>query len=109
MMRLILDSRNDIEKNSRKLSRNLERVENGVLVQDGVMLSVFAEREDCRKRRCRISDGEDLNGRVLQQLGENLELVGLALGSGHEDDGCWFDVTPENFVYLSYLSDLFTL
>jgi hypothetical protein len=95
-MGLILDSRDDIEKNSRKLTRNLERVENGILVRNGVVLSIFAEREDCRKWRCRISDGEDLNGRVLQQLGEDLELVGFALGPGHEDDGRWFYVTPAN-------------
>ncbi len=68
MMRLILNLRNDVEKNSRKLSRNLERVENVVVVCDGVVLPEFAERQNRRKRSRRIADAEDLDVRVLQQL-----------------------------------------
>jgi len=94
MMRLIFDSRNDIEKNPWKLSGNLERVNYGILIRDGVMLSIFAEWEDSRKWCCWISDGEDLDGSVLQQLGEDLELVGLALSPGHQDNGRRLDVTP---------------
>ncbi len=67
-MRLILNLRNDVEKNSRKLSRNLERVENVVVVCDGVVLPEFAERQNRRKWSRRIADAEDLNVRVLQQL-----------------------------------------
>jgi len=68
MMRLILNLRNDVEKNSRKLSRNLQRVENVVVVCDGVVLPEFAERQNRRKRSRRIADAEDLDVRVLQQL-----------------------------------------
>ena len=68
MMRLILNLRNDVEKNSRKLTRNLERVENVVVVCDWVVLPEFAERQNRGERSRRVPYAEDLDVRVLQQL-----------------------------------------